>query len=67
MLFGIKAILPRYEIDSSSDAGKKPENVQGGISFENVKFHYPTRPGHTILDGLSIDIPAGKTIAFVGT
>jgi ATP-binding cassette subfamily B (MDR/TAP) protein 1 len=59
----IKAILPRYEIDSSSDAGKKPKKVQGQIAFENVKFHYPTRPGHTILNGLNVDIPAGKTIA----
>ncbi|KAG7367565.1 ABC transporter permease [Nitzschia inconspicua] len=62
----IKAILPKYEIDSSSDAGKKPKKVQGEICFRDVKFHYPTRPGHAILKGLSVDIPAGKTIAFVG-
>mmetsp|Transcript_17883 Transcript_17883/g.31282 ORF Transcript_17883/g.31282 Transcript_17883/m.31282 type:complete len:866 (+) Transcript_17883:171-2768(+) len=62
----VKAILPRYEIDSSSSVGKKPKKVKGRITFEDVKFHYPTRPGHTILNGLSIDIPAGKTIAFVG-
>ena len=62
----IKAILPKYEIDSSSDTGKKPKDVQGELSFQDVKFHYPTRPGHTILSGLSVDIPAGKTIAFVG-
>jgi ABC-type multidrug transport system fused ATPase/permease subunit len=62
----IKAILPKYQIDSSSNAGKKPKDVQGALSFQDVKFHYPTRPGHTILNGLSIDIPAGKTIAFVG-
>ena len=59
----VKAILPKYEIDSSSDAGKKPKKVKGEITFDSVKFHYPTRPGHTILNGLSVDIPAGKTIA----
>jgi ATP-binding cassette subfamily B (MDR/TAP) protein 1 len=59
----VKAILPRYEIDSSSDAGRKPKKVKGEIIFDNVKFHYPTRPGHTILNGLSVDIPPGKTIA----
>lgn len=59
----VKAILPAFEIDSFSEAGLKPENVQGQLSFDGVKFVYPTRPGHTILDGLSVDIPAGKTIA----
>jgi ABC-type multidrug transport system fused ATPase/permease subunit len=59
----VKAILPAYEIDSSSEAGLQPDNIQGQISFDSVKFVYPTRPGHTILDGLSINIPAGKTIA----
>jgi ATP-binding cassette, subfamily B (MDR/TAP), member 1 len=62
----IKAILPKYEIDASSDRGKKPKDVQGEICFRDVKFHYPTRPGHAILKGLSVDIPSGKTIAFVG-
>merc|ERR1711933_2738 len=35
-------------------------------TFENVGFYYPTRPGQTVLNDLSIDVPAGKTIAFVG-
>jgi ATP-binding cassette, subfamily B (MDR/TAP), member 1 len=62
----IRAILPKYEIDATSDAGKKPKNIIGEMRFEDVKFHYPTRPGHAILKGLSVDIPAGKTVAFVG-
>lgn len=62
----VKAILPAYEIDAMSTEGSKPENVEGRLTFKDVKFNYPTRPGHTILNGLSIDIPAGKTIAFVG-
>jgi ATP-binding cassette subfamily B (MDR/TAP) protein 1 len=40
--------------------------VKGALSFENVEFAYPTRPGDSILKNLSIDIEAGKTIAFVG-
>lgn len=62
----IKAILPPYEIDSMSIEGLKPENIEGKLSFEDVEFKYPTRPGQTVLEGLSIDIPAGKTFAFVG-
>eukprot|EP00934_Nitzschia_sp_Nitz4_P006351 Nitzschia sp. Nitz4//scaffold41_size133979//19551//23745//NITZ4_003331-RA/size133979-snap-gene-0.97-mRNA-1//1//CDS//3329551422//6341//frame0 len=62
----IKAILPKYEIDSTSDAGLKPDDVHGRLTFENVKFRYPTRPAQQVLKGFSIDIEAGKTIAFVG-
>ncbi|KEO61635.1 ABCB family ABC transporter ATP-binding protein/permease [Thioclava indica] len=40
-------------------------NVQGGeVVLENVEFHYdPTRP---ILKGISLSVPAGKTVALVG-
>eukprot|EP00980_Cylindrotheca_fusiformis_P009861 scaffold2184_cov128-Cylindrotheca_fusiformis.AAC.7 len=62
----VKAILPEYLIDATSDKGKKPDDVQGHITFDNVRFHYPTRPGQQILNDFSIDVPAGKTIAFVG-
>ena len=35
------------------------------ISFENVSFHYP-HSGGAALDGVSVDIPAGKTTAITG-
>ena len=62
----IKAILPKYEIDSFSDHGLKPENIQGNLEFKNVQFSYPTRPNDLILQGLSVSVPAGKSIALVG-
>ena len=40
------------------------ENVKGAISFDNVSFSYPD--GKKVLDGLSFDIEAGKTLALVG-
>ena len=62
----LKAILPKYEIDSTSKDGKKPEMIEGHISFKNVTFSYPTRPNETVLNGMSTEIAAGKTVAFVG-
>lgn len=62
----VKAILPKFEIDSSSNEGKKPKYIEGNVSFSNVCFSYPTRPHETVLNGLSTEISAGQTVAFVG-
>lgn len=62
----VKAVLPQYLIDATSEEGKKPEKVEGRLTFDSCRFHYPTRPGQQILNDFTIDIPAGKTIAFVG-
>lgn len=53
-------------IDSSSEEGQKPEKCVGEITFENVKFNYPSRPDVPIVKDLSITFPAGKTVALVG-
>ena len=39
--------------------------VKGTLQFENVQFHYPSRP-QVSLDGINLDIKAGETIALVG-
>lgn len=56
----------RYEIDSFAEGGLKPEKAVGELEFRNVHFNYPTRPHDTILKGLSVKVPAGKSIALVG-
>ncbi|KAG8874984.1 GTPase-activating protein [Tulasnella sp. 331] len=53
-------------IDSASEAGLRPTECIGKITFENVKFHYPSRPNVPILVGLNIQFQAGKTAALVG-
>jgi ABC-type multidrug transport system fused ATPase/permease subunit len=62
----IKAILPKYEIDVSSTLGLRPTEINGAISMNNVQFSYPTRPSVKILNGLTVDIKPGETVAFVG-
>ena len=43
-----------------------PEPVQGRVGFENVVFHYPSRPGQAALDGVSLTVEPGETVALVG-
>jgi ATP-binding cassette subfamily B (MDR/TAP) protein 1 len=54
-------------IDSFSEEGLAPATCEGNISLVDVKFHYPSRPGVPILKGLTVDFPAGKTAALVGS
>ena len=60
-------MLPRYHIDSSSGNGLKPESVIGDIEFNDVYFSYPARKEAHVLTRFSLRIPAGKTVALVGS
>ncbi|KAG8998635.1 GTPase-activating protein, partial [Tulasnella sp. 427] len=53
-------------IDSANEGGIRPDKIVGEIRFENVKFHYPSRPNVPILKGLNVTFQAGKTAALVG-
>jgi ATP-binding cassette subfamily B protein len=43
-----------------------PEPARGDVRFEDVTFHYPSRPDVAALNGLSLDIKPGETVALVG-
>jgi ATP-binding cassette subfamily B protein len=43
-----------------------PARVTGAIRFDNVTFHYPSRPDSAALANFSLDVTPGETIAFVG-
>ncbi|KAK5990194.1 ABC multidrug transporter atrD [Cladobotryum mycophilum] len=53
-------------IDSSQDDGEMLEKLNGDIRLENVKHIYPSRPGTVVMNGVTLNIPAGKTTALVG-
>lgn len=49
-------------------ANSKPLVWKGGaIRLENVHFKYPSGAERGILNGITMDIPAGKTVAIVGS
>ncbi|KAL0931980.1 ABC multidrug transporter mdr1 [Colletotrichum truncatum] len=53
-------------LDPSSEAGEKLEKLEGTIRLENIKHIYPSRPELTVMEDVSLTIPAGKTTALVG-
>ena len=52
------------EIVDAEDA-EPLENTKGHVRYENVSFHY-NDDDSLVLDNVSFDIPAGKSIALVG-
>ena len=43
-----------------------PPRIRGAIHFDNVTFHYPSRPETAALENFSLDVAPGETVAFVG-
>jgi len=43
-----------------------PAKVDGDIHFDNVTFHYPTKPDVAALENFNLHVKAGETVALVG-
>ncbi|AKA25549.1 ABC transporter transmembrane domain-containing protein [Pseudomonas chlororaphis] len=43
-----------------------PERVRGELVMENLRFSYPSRPDTYAVDGLSLSVREGETLALVG-
>ncbi|UJR08519.1 hypothetical protein I4U23_012782 [Adineta vaga] len=60
-------IQRQSKIDIFSDEGEKPATFTGDIEFKNIHFTYPARQDAPVLNGLTMKIPSGKTIALCGS
>ncbi|KAM5303115.1 ATP-dependent translocase ABCB1 isoform 2-T2 [Glossophaga mutica] len=54
-------------IDSYSTEGQKLNTLEGNVTFNEVMFNYPTRPDVPVLQGLSLEVKKGQTLALVGS
>ena len=53
-------------LDPMSEDGKKLEKIEGTVEMRNIKHIYPSRADVTVMNDVSLVIPAGKTTALVG-
>ncbi|KAM3331882.1 hypothetical protein ACQJBY_027642 [Aegilops geniculata] len=54
------------KIDISDTSGIELDDIKGDVELNNVFFRYPARPEQLILNGLSLQVPSGTTMAIVG-
>ncbi|MBB2496132.1 ABC transporter transmembrane domain-containing protein [Aquipseudomonas ullengensis] len=43
-----------------------PPRISGALELDQVRFAYPSRPEHFAVDGISLQVRAGETLALVG-
>ena len=62
----MELLATRSEIVAPDHPAPLPEPATGAVAFDDVTFHYPTRPHHAALDHFSLTIEPGETVALVG-
>ncbi len=56
----------RSAIAAPANPAAFPVPSRGAIRFQDLRFHYPSRPDTAALDAFTLDIQPGETVAFVG-
>jgi len=56
----------RAEITSPARPTALPRPMEGALRFDNVQFHYPSRPDAPALHDFNLAIRPGETVALVG-
>jgi ATP-binding cassette subfamily B multidrug efflux pump len=51
----------------SAPAVARPPDIRGDIEFRHLSFAYPTAPDEPVLNDISLHVPAGTTLAIVGS
>jgi len=54
------------DIGAPADPKPIPMPASGRVDFDDVTFHYPARPDRPSLNGFSLSVAPGETVALVG-
>ncbi len=59
-------LAERPNIIEPAEPQAPPRPVRGALRFENVAFHYPSRPDAAALHDFTLEVHPGETVALVG-
>ncbi|XAR69647.1 Xenobiotic-transporting ATPase [Bertholletia excelsa] len=62
-----RVIDHKPSVERNSESGLELDAITGQVELKDVEFAYPSRPDVPILRNFSLVVPAGKTIALVGS
>ncbi|KAK3404205.1 hypothetical protein EUGRSUZ_K00518 [Eucalyptus grandis] len=62
----VSMVIQRKPNISNASGGIILKEIEGNINIRNIHFAYPSREDKVILQGFTLSIPAGKTVALVG-
>jgi ATP-binding cassette subfamily B protein len=59
-------LAERAEVVAPAQPLALPSPMRGALQFDDVTFHYPTRPNTAALEGFTLNVQPGETVALVG-
>ena len=62
----VELIETEPDIQPPANPLPMPTPARGAVSFQDVTFHYPSRPNTAALHGLTFDVAPGEHVALVG-
>ena len=62
----VELLETRSEIAAPAMPVALPAPASGEVTFENVVFHYPSRPDRAALEGITLRVAPGEKVALVG-
>ncbi len=62
----VELLEMKPDITAPANPKSMPSPAQGAVEFDNVTFHYPSRPDTAALSGLSLKVEPGEHVALVG-
>ena len=59
-------LAERAEVTAPAQPLALPSPMRGALQFDDVTFHYPTRLNTAALEGFTLNVEPGETVALVG-